>query len=1070
MSETPSSVSLDDILITAALAQRSPRIPNLQAETQALHTLARQLAEQSQMMLETLVTVAQDLCQAGTAGVSLLEVTADGEEVFRYRAIVGRLASFEGETTPRNFSPCGICLDRQAPQLYSHPERYFTHLQGITPPIVESLVVPLIGATQALGSIWVMMHDKTRQFDSEDVRIMTSLANFTAAALQSLHLRQTTESALEREQTAHLEVQQVHHDLEQRSIQLEATNYELKRTIEELQIYEEELRQQNEELATAREVAEAEKQRYLDLFDFAPDGYVVTNARGLIQEVNQAIIDLLGVEQCFLINTPLSAYIDYSDRKAFRALLSQLRWQSWQQIDELSLQPLHEAAIPVSLTVTAIHHPQGQLVGARWLIRDIRERKRKEAERQQVEAALYQSESRFRLIVDSAKDYAIFTLSLDGIITSWNSGAERLLGYQEAEIIGCHSRTLFIPEDNEQGKAEQEIEKAIAQGRAENERWHIRKDGSRFFASGLMMQLHDEAGKLQGLVKILRDVTETHQATEREQFLSEASAVLAGTLDYKTTLFNIAQLAVPFLADFCFFDILNANHQIERVAWHHGDPAKRNWFEQLQHYTPPQNCENHPITNVLTTGNANLVPHVTAQWMQTATLSAEHLQFMQDCQVQSLITVPLIAHTHKLGALTICLTTTSNRHYTQTDLALAEELGHRAALALDNARLYQQAQEANRIKDEFMAVLSHELRSPLNPILGWLQMIRKGNLDPDKTAKAWATIERNARLQAQLVEDLLDISRILRGKLSLVVGQVNLVTTIHAAIETVQLAAQAKSIAIEPTLDVQIGLILGDATRLQQVVWNLLSNAVKFTSEGGRVEVRLEQIDGYAQIVVSDTGVGIHTSFLPHVFDCFRQADGATTRRFGGLGLGLAIVRQLVEAHGGTVWAESPGEGQGATFTVRLPLTPVQTISIPDSQPSKAALSLQGKQILVVDNEPDALEFAVFVLEQAGANVIPAFSAAEALTLLSQAKPDVLISDIGMPEMDGYMLMQQVRLLSPEQGGQIPAIALTAYAGDINYQQAIAAGFQRHLAKPVNPDILIRAITTLIQTHTFHVS
>ncbi|MEP0917203.1 ATP-binding protein [Leptolyngbya sp. DQ-M1] len=585
------------------------------------------------------------------------------------------------------------------------------------------------------------------------------------------------------------------------------------------------------------------------------------------------------------------------------------------------------------------------------------------------------------------------------------------------------------------------------------------------------MQLRDEAGNLQGLVKILRDITEAHQAQEREQFLSRASAVLAGTLDYKITLFNIAQLVVPFLADVCFFDILNSNHQIERMAWHHGDPTKRDWFEQVQRYTPPQDRENHPISTVVATGHANLVSHVTETWMQAAAVSAEHLQFIRDLQVRSLITVPLIAHGRTLGALTVCSTADSNRHYTQSDLAVAEELGRRAALALDNARLYQQAQEVNRMKDEFLAVLSHELRSPLNPILGWLQMIRRGNMDAARTEKAWNTIERNAKLQAQLVEDLLDVSRILQGKLSLNMGQVNLAVTIRAALETVQLAAQAKSIAIETRLDSQIPSILGDATRLQQVVWNLLSNAIKFTPEGGQVEVHLERLDNQAQIRVRDTGVGIPPSFVPHVFDYFRQADGATTRQFGGLGLGLAIVRQIVEAHGGTVWAESPGEAQGATFTVRLPLTLAQSTTTPESQPSEAACSLHGTQILVVDNEPDALEVAAFVLEQDGATVITATSAEEALTVFNESQPDILLSDIGMPEIDGYMLMEQVRCfealqqesLPPEKRRAIPAIALTAYAGEINYQQAIAAGFQRHLAKPVDPGMLVQTIAELLK-------
>lgn len=370
----------------------------------------------------------------------------------------------------------------------------------------------------------------------------------------------------------------------------------------------------------------------------------------------------------------------------------------------------------------------------------------------------------------------------------------------------------------------------------------------------------------------------------------------------------------------------------------------------------------------------------------------------------------------------------------------------------------EEAEQANRIKDEFLAVLSHELRSPLNPILGWSTLLLKGKLDTTKTTQALTTIQRNAKLQSELIEDLLDVSRILRGKLNLNVASVNLASVIRGAMETVRLAAEAKSIQIGASLTEDVGLVSGDSTRLQQVVWNLLSNAVKFTPQGGQVNIRLERFDSSAQIMVSDTGQGIAPDFLPYVFDYFRQADGATTRKFGGLGLGLAIVRHLVELHGGTVRVESPGEGQGATFTVRLPLMSTSSEVNQDERSPQPSLDLKGIKILVVDDETDARELVAFVLGQQGAQVTTAASAYEALLLLSQAKPDVLLSDIGMPEMDGYMLIRQVRTLAPEQGGQIPAIALTAYAGDTNQQQVLAAGFQKHISKPIEPEELVQAI------------
>ncbi|WP_445255177.1 PAS domain-containing protein [Oculatella sp. LEGE 06141] len=408
-------------------------------------------------------------------------------------------------------------------------------------------------------------------------------------------------------------------------------------------------------------------------------------------------------------------------------------------------------------------------------------------------------------------------------------------------------------------------------------------------------------------------------------------------------------------------------------------------------------------------------------------------------------------------------------------IGISNDITDRIQIERDRERILQQeqaareaAEQANRIKDEFLAVLSHELRSPLNPILGWSRLLQKGNLDATKTAQALATIERNAKLQSELIEDLLDVSRILQGKLSLTVSSIDLTAVIRSAVETVQLAAEAKSITVAASLDAEVGTVSGDATRLQQVVWNLLSNAVKFTPIDGRVEVRLEQVDHQAQITVSDNGNGIPANFLPFVFDCFRQESGATTRQFGGLGLGLAIVRHLVELHGGTVTAASAGKGVGATFTVKLPLLKrqgdgeMERRGDGEMERGSSTLPLTGLQILVIDDETDSRDFVAFVLEQAGANVTTAAIASEGFLALTHAPPDVLVSDIGMPEVDGYMLMRQIRALPPEQGGQVKAIALTAYAGDFNQQQALQAGFEQHISKPVEPEALVRAVHALL--------
>lgn len=422
----------------------------------------------------------------------------------------------------------------------------------------------------------------------------------------------------------------------------------------------------------------------------------------------------------------------------------------------------------------------------------------------------------------------------------------------------------------------------------------------------------------------------------------------------------------------------------------------------------------------------------------------------------------------------------------QAEIELQERNQRLDALYETTREQAEQLRQANRIKDEFLAVLSHELRSPLNPILGWAKILQMGQQDEAKTRYALETIERNAKLQAQLIEDLLDVSRILQGKLSLKTGAVGLPFTIKAAIETVRLAAEAKSIQIQTQFEPDVGKVLGDSSRLQQIVWNLLSNAIKFTPQGGNVQVRLEEVNGeledegvkalssqehttpstdhaYAQITISDSGQGISANFLPHVFDYFRQEDSSTTRSFGGLGLGLAIVHHLVELHGGTIQVASSGEGQGTTFIVKLPILMTAKLDTARSLPPNTPdLNLNGLRVLLVDDERDSRNLVTFLLEQHRASVTSLESAREALRQLTQADFDLLISDIGMPEMDGYALIRYVREQPTDQNQNILAIALTAYAGESDQQQALAAGFQQHITKPIEPETLIQTVWALV--------
>jgi signal transduction histidine kinase len=381
----------------------------------------------------------------------------------------------------------------------------------------------------------------------------------------------------------------------------------------------------------------------------------------------------------------------------------------------------------------------------------------------------------------------------------------------------------------------------------------------------------------------------------------------------------------------------------------------------------------------------------------------------------------------------------------------------------------RKAEEANRIKDEFLSTVSHELRTPLNAILGWTWILASKRFDGDGFQRAVATIERNARAQSQIIDDLLDVSRIVTGKLRLKVWRIDFIQVIEAALDSIRPAAEAKGITLESHLDPEASRLSGDVGRLQQVVWNLLSNAVKFTPAGGRVEIRLDKVGQEARLRVKDTGMGIRPDFLGYVFDRFRQADSSTTRTHGGLGLGLSIVRHLVELHGGTVAVESDGDGQGATFTVRLPMLfsqraePTPELAAPAEPPAVPGDGdgrLYGRKILLVDDERDALEVVAAALQQLGARVAATSSAAEALEEIRSFRPDVLVADIGMPGEDGYSLIRRVRQLDGGLG-DVPAVALTAYAGEADRQRALNAGFQLHLPKPVEPQALAAALAAL---------
>ncbi|HZU83242.1 MAG TPA: PAS domain S-box protein [Polyangiaceae bacterium] len=565
---------------------------------------------------------------------------------------------------------------------------------------------------------------------------------------------------------------------------------------------------------------------------------------------------------------------------------------------------------------------------------------------------------------------------------------------------------------------------------------------------------------------------------ERLEFLAQAGEVLSGAFDYAETVQKIVHVTVPTLADFAFCDLVEGGH-VRRVAAVQGDPEAEALLEATRWARAGGRGEE---LSALHAGETVFRPVVGGESIDPDDAHQDDGGIARRLGLRSMISLPLRARGEVLGSLNVCFGRSGRRH-TAEDRKLAEELARRAATALVQVRLFEaahraaaraeeaarRAEEANRLKDEFLATVSHELRTPLNAILGWSTLLRSRGAEAS-IAKGIDVIHRNAEAQTRLVEDILDVSRIITGKLLLDLKPTDLVTVIGEAIEVVRPSADAKRITIDFEPPADRAVMVGDPERLRQVVWNLLSNAVKFTEADGRVKAWIDKDGAKLTINVQDTGRGIEPEFLPFVFDRFKQADSSTTRRFGGLGLGLAIVRHIVELHGGHVSAESAGKGRGALFRVSLPIRAVVTEgraedarrnAPPALPPSPVPATLGGLRVLVVDDDPDARELLHDLLVSAGARVETAESAAAGLEAVRRFRPDVLVSDIGMPVEDGYTFVRHVRALDRSEGGAIPSIALTAYTRGEDRTKALAAGFTTHVAKPVNPHDLVSAVANL---------
>lgn len=772
-------------------------------------------------------------------------------------------------------------------------------------------------------------------------------------------------------------------------------------------------------------------------------------------------------------------------------------------------------------------------------------------------------------IIESADD-AIISKTLDGIITSWNKGAERIFGYSAEEAIG-KPILILIPSDHY--NEEPAILERIKNGERikHYETIRITKAGKLVDISLTISPIKDANGKIIGASKIAREITDIKRTKQQLKASDERYRTLFNSIDEGFCIIEVLFDQAGSPIDYHFLEI---NPAFEKLTGIPADEALRgtpisqlvpNFEERWYQLYGEVAMTGEPIRTVEGSEAMGRWFDINAfrvggkKSKKVAVLFNNITERKQAEQDREKLLKQLEAERSKLAYLftkapAFVATLQGPDHiFELTNPAYLQLIGHRDVIGkpvrealpeidgqgffeiLDNVfqtgepfigrelsvqlqwepnaplenrfvdfvyqpifeangsvsgifahgfditeqvQARQDAEKANRAKDEFLATLSHELRTPLNAILGWSTMLSDKRINEAARQGAIETIQRNARIQSQLIDDILDVSRIISGKLKLETQPLELSSIIEAAVESILPAAQGKEIRLQRVLDSDSSMISGDRNRLQQIVWNLLSNAVKFTPKGGRVQIRLERINSHIEIIVSDSGIGISPEVLPFIFDRFRQADSATTRQHGGLGLGLAIVRHLVEMHGGTVEAESGGEGSGSTFTVKLPLITLRSVEVspekskerehPTSNrdvPFECTPELEGLHVLVVDDEEDGRALVTVVLEKCGAKVTEADSAAAGLKLLQELRPDILLSDLGMPGEDGYSLIKKVRALSVEQGGITPAAALTAYARVEDRMKVLRAGFQIHLPKPVEPAELIAVVANLSGRH-----
>ncbi|MFN2644642.1 MAG: PAS domain S-box protein [Burkholderiales bacterium] len=712
-------------------------------------------------------------------------------------------------------------------------------------------------------------------------------------------------------------------------------------------------------------------------------------------------------------------------------------------------------------------------------------RKQAEAELFAAQDALRESEQRLRAVFDQAA-VGIAISELDGRLAETNRKFLAILGYAEGELAGRTAYEITHPDDVAATRANAANLAAGEIPEYSYEKRYIHKDGRTVWTLTSVALLRDLEGRPRQYVGVIEDITarkDAEQALAEEtrilELLNRTGAAIAAEVDLHAIVQRVTDAATQLSgAKFgaFFYNVVGKDGEAYQLYTLSGAP--REAFDKLG---LPRNT---PVFGPTFRGEGVVRSEDITKDPRYGTMAPHQGMPKGHLSVRSYLAVPVMSRDGSvIGGL--FFGHSEPGVFTERAERLVLGVAGQAGTAIDNARLFEertlllererearaQAERMSEVKDEFLATLSHELRTPLSAILGWSQVIASRPMAAEELKRAVQVIERNARAQTRLIEDLLDMSRITSGQVRLDVQAIDPAALVDGAVETVRPAAEAKGIRLEKLLDPKAGPIYGDPGRLQQVLWNLVSNAIKFTPKGGKVQVVLQRVNSHIEVSVADTGIGIRAEFLPHVFDRFRQADGSTTRRHGGLGLGLAIAKHLVELHGGALHAASPGEDGGATFTMHLPLMVVHARSPKEERahptvaagpPAPSPLpNLTGLTVLAVDDEADARELIRRVLQDCGAQVVTAGSVAEALVLFERERPDLVVSDIGMPVADGFELLKRLRELGREHGGNVPAIALTAFARAEDRMKVLRAGFQMHVSKPVEAAELCIAVANV---------